>query len=123
MVQPLMSYDLWLEDPKTGEELKAESLHQLRGGNYVIGGTRNCALNITYNYGPHYYRVLGDKGIRAIYGMTALESIPVLRKAADQLGLDIDEDYWKATEGNARKALEDLMIIATMAPHGIWNGD
>jgi hypothetical protein len=56
-------------------------------------------------------------------GMRAKDSIPLLLEAIDKLADDTDRDYWKATEGNARKALSDLLALARMAPEGIWQGD
>jgi hypothetical protein len=37
--------------------------------------------------------------------MTGADSIPVLSLAAAQLQNDVDDDYWKPTEGNAKRAL------------------
>ena len=95
----------------------------MRGGTYAIGGTRDAWLNVTYNYANHYYRTMGDKGIRAIYGMTGAESIPVLEDAISKLGDDVSSDYWEDTEGNAKKALCQLLALAKMRPDGIWDGD
>ena len=79
-----MSYDSSLRDPVTHEEIEVDEPHFMRGGTYQIGGCQTLWLNITYNYGEYYRRedVLGEKGIRAIYGMTGAESIPILAKAA-----------------------------------------
>ena len=56
--------------------------------------------------------------------MTAKDSIPLLKKAISKLGDDIDPDYWKSTEGNAKEALRGLLIIAEAAdPEGVWTGD
>ncbi len=118
-----MSYDISLCDPVTGETLKAESVHQISGGTYAVGGTDELWLNITYNYSEHYRRILGEKGIRIIYGMTGAESISVLKAAIDKLGNDVDPDYWEATEGNAKRALLELLAFAQMRPDGIWKGD
>jgi len=113
-----MSYDIRLKCPLTGDHP-----HHLRGGTYILGGTNDAWLNITYNYSQHYFRTLGDKGIRTIYGMTGAESIPVLKSAAEKLKNDIDNDYWKSTEGNAKAALLQLISLAEMRPDGIWDGD
>ena len=83
---------------------------------------------MTYNYAPHFYRTLGGRGIRGLYGLTALESIPVLTRAITQLGNDHTPDYWTATEGNAREALIDLLALAQQAVdeqhgHAVWSGD
>ena len=66
---------------------------------------------------------MGDQGIRSLYGLTGAESIPLLKTAIDQLNDDIDVDYWKATEGNAKLPLMQLLAMAQMRPDGIWSGD
>ena len=120
-----MSYDISLRDPVTHEVLQLEEPHFMTGGTYQVGGTRELWLNITYNYGQYYRRddVLGDEGIRAIYGMTGADSIPVLEKAAAALGDDVNPDYWVATEGNAKRPLLQLIAMAKMRPDGVWEGD
>ena len=117
-----MSYDIYLHDAKNGDVLIVR--HDLRAGTYCLGGSDTAWLNITYNYSGHFRRVLGEKGIRAIYGLTAAESLPVLDAAIAQLGTDRDLDYWNPTEGNARVALENLRLLARACqPDAIWNGD
>ena len=118
-----MSYDLHLCDPETGKPVQVKERHFVVGGTYAIGGTNELWLSVTYNYAPHFHKVLGENGIRSIYGMTGRESIPVLEAAADQLGRDETDDYWEPTEGNARAALLNLVRLAKMAPDGVWNGD
>ncbi len=118
-----MSYDIELTDPDTGDVLHLDEPHQMRGGTYAIGGTTEARLNVTYNYGSHYYRVMGEKGIRTIYGMTGRASIPVLEDAISKLGDDVDDDYWKPVEGNAKQALKHLLVLAKTKPDGVWSGD
>jgi hypothetical protein len=118
-----MSYDISLRDPETGDQLHTEHPHMLRGGTYAVGGTTQLWLNITYNYAPHYYRLLGKLGIRSLYGRRADETLTDLAAAAAALGRDTHPDYWQPTEGNARLALLDLMQMALLAPHGVWAGD
>lgn len=118
-----MSYDIRLRDPKTGETLESSEAHNVTGGTYQVGGTTQCWLNVTYNYSKHFYRVLGDRGIRTIYGMTGEESIPILRLAISQLDDDVSSDYWEATEGNAKQALLGLLSFAESFPEGVWYGD
>lgn len=134
-----MSYDIELQDPVTKETLHLESPHYMRGGTYAVGGTTEAHLNVTYNYATHFRKVFGDAnaelskfdkifgggetGIRRIYGMTGAESIPVLSTAISQLGDDVDPDYWKPTEGNAKRALVQLLALAQMRPDGVWTGD
>jgi hypothetical protein len=134
-----MSYDIELTDPVTGDTLELDSPHHMRGGTYQVGGTSRAHLNVTYNYGTHFRRTFGhdgiplddwqrmfgggETGIRSIYGMTGAASIPVLRQAASKLGDDVDSDYWRPTEGNAKRALMQLIALAEMRPDGIWQGD
>ncbi|EGX67412.1 hypothetical protein [Collinsella tanakaei] len=118
-----MSYDINLCDPVTRDVLELDEPHDMRGGTYAVGGTTLCWLNVTYNYGDIFRRVLGDKGIRTIYGMTGAESIPVLQRAADQLGDDATGNYWDDTEGNAKRALYKLIALAKLRPDGVWDGD
>lgn len=118
-----MSYDISLCDPVDGEVIQLEVPHMIRGGNYAIGGTTEAWLNVTYNYSKHFYRVFGEKGVRTIYGMTGAESIPIIKAAMDQLSDDVSQDYWEATEGNAKKALAGLLAFAQLRPDGVWKGD
>lgn len=137
-----MSYDIELVDPVTRETLQLDTPHQMKGGTYQVGGSLNASLNVTYNYAPHFFRVFdplekprplapqwmhdnsdGVRGIRTIYGLTGAESLPLLDKAIAQLGDDVDPDYWKPTEGNAKRALTQLRALAAMRPDGLWTGD
>ena len=116
-----MSYDIELVHPVTKAVLLLDAPHH---GTYRCGGTDEAHLNATYNYAPHFRSALGhEDGIRHIYGMTGADSIPVLTAAIAKLGDDVDDDYWKATEGNAKQALLQLKALATMRPDGIWQGD
>ena len=55
--------------------------------------------------------------------MSGAQSIPILQDAINKLGNDVDDDYWKSTEGNAKRALCQLLSFAQMRPDGVWNGD
>lgn len=118
-----MSYDIYLLDPVSKETIEIDDPHFMRGGTYCLGGSNQLHLNVTYNYARHFITTLGSKGIRKIYGMTGADSIPVLQAAVDQLGDDVDENYWEPTEGNAKRALIQLITMAKMRPDGVWNGD
>ncbi len=137
-----MSYDISLVDPVSRETLALDIPHHMRGGTYAVGGTSLAELNVTYNYAPQFTRVFealtvahdgapdwlkaqadGVQGIRTIYGMTGAQSLPVLERAISQLGDDVDPDYWKATDGNAKRALLQLKALAAMRPDGVWSGD
>jgi hypothetical protein len=119
-----VSYDLELVDPVSGETLELDTPHQMHGGTYAVGGTKELRFNITYNYGIYYYEHMDtERGLRALYGMTGAESIPLLKATIDKLGTDVNPDYWAKTEGNARKALCSLLALAQLRPDGVWAGD
>lgn len=118
-----MSYDISLTEPIGGATIQFDSPHEMRGGTYALGGSREAWLNVTWNYAPHFYRLMGEQGIRSIYGKTGAESLPILKAAADQLGGDVDPDYWAPTEGNAKRALLQLVAMAELRPDGVWAGD
>ena len=118
-----MSYDIRLVDAETKEGVMLDNSHLLKGGTYALGGTREAWLNVTYNYSSIFYKILGEKGIRSIYGLTGKDSIMILSKAISELKDDVSDNYWEATEGNVRKALSDLLQLAIMKPDAIWDGD
>ena len=126
-----MSYDIQLLDPITKNVIEINDAHFMRGGTYQMGGSTELSLNITYNYSKFLHQVLQPKttpsefksGIRSLYGMTALEATPILETAISTLKDDVDEDYWKPTEGNTKKALNNLLTMCKMRPDAIINGD
>lgn len=126
-----MSYDINLLDPITKNVIEINDAHFLRGGTYKPGGSTELSLNITYNYSEFLHKVIQpqntpskDKsGIRSLYGMTALEAIPILETAISNLKDDFDKDYWKATEGNTKRALNNLITMCKMRPDAIIDGD
>jgi hypothetical protein len=115
-----MSYDVYLNDPVTNEAIHVENAHFMQGGTHAVGGTTELWLNITFNYGKHYYNVIGENGIWTLNGMSGLDSIPILKSAISKLKDDVSEDYWEATEGNAKRPLIQLLAMAQMRPDGIW---
>jgi hypothetical protein len=119
-----MSYDIYLNDPTTGETIEFDHPHDIKGGTYACGGTSEAWLNVTYNYSKHFYRTIDKElGIRKLYGMSGAESIPLLENAIGQLKGDVSSDYWESTEGNARRSLHGLLAFAKARPDGTWNGD
>lgn len=115
-----MSYDCTLVDPVTKETLHSAAPHRITGGTYVVGGTDELWVNITYNYGKIFRKVMGGGLNDTINGKLAAETIPMLKEAISKLGDDVHEDYWEATEGNAKKALYQLLALAQMRPDGLW---
>lgn len=118
-----MSWDCSLVDPVTRETLETDKLHDINGGTYCVGGTREMWLNVTYNYGDIFRKVMPPDGLRTIEGMSGADSIPVLEKAISKLADNVDKDYWKPTEGNAKRALHGLLALAKLRPDGIWELD
>ena len=99
-----MSWWVSITDPETDQYMVVEPFSE--GGTYVLGGSSDADLNITYNYSAHYYRVLGlEDGLRGLDRAEAVSALPILRDGIKKLGTDESEDYWEATEGNARRAL------------------
>ena len=118
-----MSYDISIVDRKTKQEIEVEVPIDLRGGTYAVGGTTRLWLNITYNYAPFFRRVFNDHGpdgIHCIEGQKVEDTIPWIEKAIEQLGDDVDSNYWAPTEGNAKKSLINLLKLAKMYPEGEW---
>lgn len=126
-----MSYDIDLLDPITRNVIEIKDAHFLRGGTYKMGGSTELSLNVTYNYSQFLHQVIQpestpskDKsGIRSIYGMTALEAIPILETAISNLKDDVVDDYWQPTEGNTKRALNNLLTMCKMRPDAIIDGD
>jgi hypothetical protein len=118
-----MSYDIELNCPVTGQVIEFDFNHDIKGGTYAVGGTNLAQINITWNYSDILYRIFPEKGIRALYGMTGADSIPMLQLAADGLANDDSYDYWEATDGNVKRVLNQLLSFARLRPDGVWNGD
>lgn len=118
-----MSYDIYLKDPITKQTIEFDNKHYITGGTYAFDGTQQAWLNITYNYGKIFYNILGEKGIRTIYGMTGASSVPILKDAITKLKDDVSENYWEPTEGNIKGSLYGLLAFAELRPDGIWDGD
>jgi len=107
-----MGYDFDLCDPVTGETLHTDN-HQIAGGVIAIGGTTRMWLKVTYNYSSFF-------DFRGLEGKSGAESIPLLKAGIARLKDDVDDDYWKATEGNAKRALNGLLAFAQLRPDGVW---
>lgn len=118
-----MSYDISLVCKCCGQTLHApENFSVPNGGTYAVGGSSELWLNVTYNYSKHY-GAMGPKGIREIYGLTGTESLPVLERGIAALSDERSDDYWEATQGNAKQALLGLQAMALARPGGVWKGD
>lgn len=117
-----MSYDF--KFVKDGETCRLPFVTP-RGGTYCIDPEYNEAkLNMTYNYhkimfdlGIEPYRHDDDpKGIYVMEGKRASSIAKKLAQVIPKLNGNVDDDYWKATEGNVKKALTNLLLIAVNVP-------
>ena len=110
-----MGYSIRIKRADGGDAVLPEK-HDIAGGTYAVGGTRDAWLYVTYNYAGIFARVMGDGGVNQLDGGCVKDSVPVLEKAIAALGeAQPDTDYWKATVGNAKKALVGLKAIADLA--------
>lgn len=88
------------------------------GGTQIVGGTNECELNITYNYGE----VFGDL-VRELNGRKAVDTIEELQAFVDKWpnARPYKSDYWAPTPGNAVAAIKRLLSFATQNPNGTWH--
>lgn len=84
------------------------------GGTYVVGGTSNAELNVTYNY-SRIWRV------RDISGMSGSESEPILVEQVERRGTERDSDYWQPTDGNVGYMCSILLDWARRHPEARWS--
>ena len=112
-----MSYDVDFCDPVSKKVIELDDLHFMRGGTYAIGGTKELTLNITYNYSENYSK--HNFSINDLDGKTALDVIPELERVIALLGDDVSDNYWDATDGNAKKALIQLLTMCRMRPDAL----
>lgn len=114
-----MSYDMTLVDPVTKSPIMLDHAHFMSGGTYAIGGTKELWLNVTYNYGGVIRTAIGC-GLNDLDGKLAVDTIQLLEEGASKLSDECDDDYWKPVEGNVKKALLQLAVMAKMRPDAVW---
>lgn len=83
------------------------------GATYVLGGTNDACISITYNYAEHF-------AFRDLHQKRAGDTIELMQEAVDRLGTDRDDDYWEPTEGNAGYAVSILLDWARQHPDAVW---
>lgn len=83
------------------------------GGTQPVGGSTDAELNVTFNYYPKF-------DFKSLHEHKAKETILDLVAAIVSLEDDVDEDYWKPTDGNVRKALMILLRWARQYPNCVW---
>ena len=111
-----MSYDVRLVHPETGDTLPA-SERVFGGGTYPVGGRDDCCFNITYNYS----QIFGPL-VHHLNDRTAADTLPALLAFVDMWpdARPYERDYWAPTPGNAKKAVEQLIVFARVHPNGVW---
>lgn len=114
-----MSWDVELVD-KDGATVEVD--RHTEGSVYVLGGTTEADLCITYNYSKFYYEALNEKeGLRWLHCKKAEDTIEALQMAISKLGTEQDENsYWNSTPGNAGYALNILLQWANEHPEATW---
>ena len=114
-----MSYWVYLEDEEGLPHL-LDSAHQ-EGGTYAVGGTHECMMNVTYNYGHSFARFLDpNEGLRWLNDKTVSETIERIEEACKFMPDEPSDNYWDSTIGNAGHVMHILLSWARQFPNGIW---
>jgi hypothetical protein len=101
--------------------VQLDELNQDQGGTMRVGGSPEADLNVTYNYSGYYYDYIDkEEGIKWLAGKKASETVERLEKAFAVLGEEDCGNYWKATPGNAGRALKVLLKWAKQYPDAVW---
>lgn len=116
-----MGYDVYMVD-ENGNSVEVERFYE--GETCPVGGCVIADIGIAYNYAEFFYDTIDKEiGIRWIYNRPMNECIERLETAISILGTDKDDDYWKATAGNAGHALKILLGWARNNPECHFEGD
>ena len=115
-----MGWSIYLIEPVTREVIILSFKHQMFGSTYCLGGTDELWIDVTYNYGKIYREKTNGLSLDFLHNKFAYETIEFLEDLINSLGDETSNDYWEATEGNAKKAIYQLLIFARMRPDGIW---
>ena len=86
-------------------------------------------FNITFNVSPMLYAAITEDGIRAIYGKTGAEALPILRDMRsffednqEKLTAMEPENKWGTFE-NTYKCLCKMVLASMNNPDKKWSGD
>jgi len=108
-----MSYDIYVID-QDDKVIYFDFAHQFKGGTYSLYGTNEAWLNITYNYHKFYAEHMKD-GINYLHNKRVLGTLDLLETIISKMKGTPSDDYWEATEGNAKAALSDLFMLGEVA--------
>jgi len=113
-----VSWWVYLQDLK-GNNVRVDTFSE--GGTYVLGGSDEAELNITYNYGLFYRQHLDrEEGLRWLDGKKARKAIKRLEAAVAALGTEREGSYWDSNPGNAGYALNVLLTWAKEHPKAVF---
>ena len=115
-----MSWDVYLQKDGVTLDAPEGEAHGYVGGTYVMGGTSELWLNVTYNYSSLLHDALGQPFRTALHDKRAGDTLPMLDAAIAALGDETDPDYWKPAAGNVKAALRALAQFARWHPDGVW---
>ena len=102
-----------------GVAVEVSSHHE--GSNIILGeGNLEADITVTYNYSKHFGSVLIDGGLSYLDGKRAGDVIDDLQAGVTLLGTEQDNDYWKATPGNAGHILSTLLTWAKSYPNATF---
>lgn len=114
-----MSWWISLKDNEN-DELPSTVERFCEGGTYVLGGSTEAELNVTYNYSKYYeYAIDKELSLRFLHGKKAKDVMHCLGRAIAKLGNKTDDNYWKSTPGNAGHALSILLVWCKQNPNSI----
>lgn len=88
----------------------------------------DAEFNVTYNLGP-MFRLAHSDGIRATYGMTGRDAVPVWRdmrlafedRRAEMVALE-PENGW-GDYGTAWAFINEAIMASIKNPDDVWSGD
>lgn len=128
-----MSWDIYLMDKK-GEVLTIDEPFE-EGGTYQMGGTKECLLNVTWNYGCLFdFKKLNELPAQAGAKLMRqyLEGKPdevfkgaftaflALYPDLESYFEDVIKDYWAPTPINVCNAIRRLLTFSDKHPEGVW---
>lgn len=93
------------------------------GGTYMVNPPvpTEAWFSITFNYCRIFEKVLPEGDIKFFNGKSVDDTLNIIREAIPKLKDDYSDNYWEATEGNAKLALQGLALLAAQCPGGIWD--
>lgn len=119
----------WISLEKNNQVVSVDS--HTEGGTYVLGGTTDADMSVTYNYSRFWIDALGpipEGSYEDLYGLgpwihgkTAQMTLPLLNAGCKRLVGEPSYDYWDACPGNARQVLEILVKWGIQHPDAVWN--